>query len=84
MLVAEALGQLRVRPRLEHVFGELVQQSARTPQARALLRRLREQALGKTPMIDDLSRHGIDHRVIHQLSWSTEQTLARAATNCRR
>lgn len=63
MLVAEVLGQLRFQRRLEDVLGELVQQPSRANQADALFFRLHEQPLREVLLINDLSCHGIDHRM---------------------
>ncbi len=67
MIVAEVFGQLSVQRRLEDVLRELIQQPSRADQAHALLLRLRQQPLGKVLLIDNLSRHGIDHRLFQQL-----------------
>lgn len=65
MLVAEVLCQLGFQSGLQHVPGELVQQPARAYQAHALFLGLREQPLRKLLLIDDLSRHRIDHHPCH-------------------
>lgn len=60
MLVAEVPGQLRYRSSLEERLRVLTQQTTRPDQAHALLLRLREQPLGKIPLINDLSTHGVN------------------------
>ena len=63
----EVLGQPRIERGLEHAPGELVEQPARAHQAHTLFFRLCEQALRELFLIDDLSRHGINHRLVHHL-----------------
>lgn len=65
MLVTEVLGQFRFQRGLQHIPRELVQQPARAYQAHALLLGLRKQPLRKLLLIDDLSRHRIDHHPCH-------------------
>jgi hypothetical protein len=65
MLVPEVLGQFRFQRGLQHTPRELVQQPARAYQAHAMLLGLREQPLRKLLLIDDLSRHRIDHHPCH-------------------
>jgi hypothetical protein len=52
---------------LQHLLGQPRQRPARADQGQALLLGLGEQLLCKLPLIDDLSRHRIDHfgRVHH-------------------
>src|SRR5690606_16416237 len=61
VLMSEVLGQLSVPRGLEHVLRALVQQPNRANQAHTLLLRLRQQPLREVLLIDDLSRHRIDH-----------------------
>src|SRR6185312_11415324 len=61
LLVPEMLGHLRLERCLQHGLRQSAQQASRPDEADALLLRLRKQLLGDLLLIDDLSRHGIDH-----------------------
>ena len=61
VLVAQVLGQLRLEGGLQHLLGQPGQQPARADQGHPLSLRLGEQLLGELLLINDLSRHRIDH-----------------------
>jgi hypothetical protein len=65
MLVPEVLGQFRFQRGLQHIPRELVQQPARAHQAHALFLGLSEQPLRKFLLVNDFSRHRIDHHPCH-------------------
>ena len=55
------LGHLRLERGLEHGLRQPAQQASRPHEADALLLRLRKQLLGDLLLVDNLSRHRIDH-----------------------
>jgi hypothetical protein len=61
MLMAQVLRQLGFQCRLEDVLRQLVQQPTGADQAHALLLGLGQQPFGQLFLIDDLSRHRVDH-----------------------
>ena len=65
VVMTQVLGQLGFQRGLEDVLRQLVQQPTRADQAHSLLLRLGQQPLGEVLLINDLSRHRIDHRACH-------------------
>jgi hypothetical protein len=61
LLIPQMLGHLSVQRRLEHVLGQLVEQSARTDQLDVLLLGLLQQLLSKLLLINDIRSHRPDH-----------------------
>ena len=61
LLIPQMLGHLGVQRRLEHVLGQLVEQSARTDQLDVLLLGLPQELLSKLLLINDICSHKPDH-----------------------
>jgi len=59
LVIAQVLGHLRIQRGLEHVLGQLVEQPIRANQFDSLFLRLRQQLLGKLPVIQ-FGSHGIE------------------------
>ena len=65
VVVTEVFGQFGFQGGFQDILRQLVQQPAGPDQAHALLLRLGQQPLGEVLLIDDLSRHRVDHRACH-------------------
>ena len=61
LLIPQMLGHLGVQRRLEHVLGQLAQQSTRTDQLDVLLLGLLQELLNKLLLINDIYSHRPDH-----------------------
>ncbi len=76
LLVTEVLCHLRLERCLQDSLGKLVQHPVGADEVYALFLRLLQQMLRELLLIDDLSRHRIDHlgRVHHGLLLSVRPT----------
>lgn len=76
LLIAEVLGHLRLERRFQHSFREPVQQPVGADEVDALFLRLHQQLLRELLLVDDLTRHRIDHLddIGHRLSFRSGPT----------